>query len=116
MAFDGQEEVPVPFLPGLLQGSPFSPVLFVIYAAALSFPGPQPRMREITSYVNDEVMIQGAMTQRAGSRTLQVTLDERIRRADHLNIRFAAMKVELMHLVPHTNKGTGTRDTTGITL
>lgn len=53
MAFDGQEETPVPFLSGLPQGSPLSPVLFVIYAAALSTLGPQPKMRETTSYVDD---------------------------------------------------------------
>lgn len=40
MAFDGQEEPPVPYTSGLPQGSPLSPVHFVIYAAALNPPGP----------------------------------------------------------------------------
>lgn len=61
-------------------------------------------------------MIQGAKTQKAGSRMLQIRLDERIQRAKYLNIQFAAMKVELMHLIPHTNNVMGARDITGITL
>lgn len=36
LAVDGEQETAVPFLSGLPQGSPISPVLFVIYAAALS--------------------------------------------------------------------------------
>lgn len=41
---EGEVEDPVPFRTRLLQGSPLSLVLFVIYAAALNKPGPQPRL------------------------------------------------------------------------
>lgn len=101
---------------GLPQGSPLSPIPFVIYAAVLSPPRPQLWMRETTTYVDDEVMIQGTTSQKAGSKALQTRLDERIRRASHLNIQFVANKVELIHLVPHTNSGTGAHNTTCITL
>lgn len=40
LAFDGKEELPASFNSGVPQGSSQSPILFVIYWAALNAPGP----------------------------------------------------------------------------
>lgn len=78
LTFDGKHEEPVPFQAGISQGSPLSPILFVIYTAGLTNLGPQPHLRQFTSYVDDKVMTQGTNTQKAAVRVLQTRLDERI--------------------------------------
>lgn len=111
MAFDRQEEEAVPFQSGLPQGFPLSPVLFVIYTAALNTPAQQPHDRHETSYVDDELMIQGATSEKGASAYLQARLDQWIKRAEVLNIKFAPGKAELMHLT-HKNGAKGANQDT----
>lgn len=116
LAFDGNEEEPVPFLSGLPQGSPLSPILFVRYAAALNGPGQQPRLRQTTSYMDNEVITQGANTQKAATKALQARLYDRIDRARFLNIRFAPKRSELMRLIAHKSIPPKNADPEGITI
>lgn len=64
LAFDGKEEDSASFNLGVPQRSPISPVLFVIYAAALSTPRQTQSHHETTSYVDDEIMLQEAPTKK----------------------------------------------------
>lgn len=86
LTFDMEQEDPFPFPSRVPQGSFLSPILFVNYAAALSTPGPQPLLHHAKSYVDDEVMIPGATSQKAASCALQLQLDHRIAGAPFLNI------------------------------
>lgn len=90
-----------------------SPILFVIDAAALSPSGPAKAWRQTTSYVDNEIMVQGATTQKEATRTIQTQLNERIERARFLNIWYAPAKSELVHLYTGT---TGERSKAKITL
>lgn len=116
MAFDSREEELVPFRSAISQGSPLSPIRFVIYATALNDPGHQKPTETSITYVDDEMMIQGAKTQSAASVFLETRLDNHLRRAEHLNIRFATNMTELMRLITHSTGRTKITDTTGITL
>lgn len=104
LAFDGKQETPIPFQAGLSQGSPLSPILFVIYAAALTNPGPQPRLRQRTSYGDNKVMTQGTNIQKGAVRTLQKRLHARILRAEILNTGFAPERAELIPISPHKSR------------
>lgn len=114
MAFDGEIERPAPYTSGLAQGSPLSPVLFILYASVLS-KGKTHLTEATTSYMDDEIMLQGSKSANFSCINLQNRLDERITRAAHLNIHYSIKKSELMHLIPTTSKCPPT-DQKGITL
>lgn len=75
MTFDVQQEKQVPFLAGLLLGSPLLLALFGLYATAVSTFRPQSKLCMATSYVDDEIMIQRAKSQKGVSKTLHHRLD-----------------------------------------
>lgn len=111
MAFDGESEEPVPFLAGLPQVSPLSPILFLIYSSALD----SPRTVNAAAYVNDEIAKVGGTTQQVASRLLQRHLDDRLDRASIVNIKYAVPKAELMPIIPFTSRRQiKSVDTTGI--
>lgn len=103
ISFDRETERPAPYQSGLPQGSPLSQVLFIIYASALTKGNPS-AMERSTSYVNDETTPQGATSPVFVSRILQTRLDEKIKRAAFLNIKYAPFKAEPMHLITLTSK------------
>lgn len=101
--FDGDTETAQPFLAGLPQPSPLWPILFVIYASGLNAPKVQSSMEQETSYVDDDLMLQGATSQGTGSSELQRQVNDRIARAPRLNICYAPRKCELIHLKPYSS-------------
>lgn len=113
--FDGVEEPPLPFLSALPQGSPLSPIRFVIYSSCLGADAKNSPGNSTTTYMDDEVMIQGAGSQAQATAALQLRLDDGITQAAVLNICYAPAKSELMHLTPITS-GRLVKDQQGITL
>lgn len=101
--FDGQKGKPVDFSAGLLQGSPLSPLLYVVYDAAVCKYSAKPT-ELTTTYVDDKPMLQGAKSQRFSTQRLQERLTYQIKRGPQLNIKYAPANVELMHLAAGTKK------------
>lgn len=56
MSIDGEAEPETRFQSGLPQGTPLSPVVFILYASAMSKGSPHPT-ESITSYIGDELML-----------------------------------------------------------
>lgn len=69
LSFDKKIESPKPFLSGLPQGSPLSPVLFILYSSALTV-GHLTSLQTETCYVDDEIMTQGAQSTEGARREL----------------------------------------------
>lgn len=69
-AIDNGQEPTALFQASLPQGSPLSPILFVIYASALATP-PIETHGATTSYIDDELRLQGAGSQAAATTRLQ---------------------------------------------
>lgn len=69
MEFDRKKELQVPCACGLPQRSPLSPILFVIYEAAMSQYKPA-KSRVTTTYVYDELMLLGAKTTKFATQAL----------------------------------------------
>lgn len=103
LAFDGETEPPNPFRSGLPQGSPLSPVLFILYKSTLVV-GHLSALQTETCYIDDQIMTQGAQTTAIVRRELQKRKDERTKWAIPLKISFATNKCELMHMIPLTSK------------
>lgn len=115
MSFDSETEEAAPVTCGLSQGSPLSPVLFILYASALLHPERASHERE-PSYMDDEVLTQRAFDPRFATQTLQHRLDARLEGAAPLNIRLSPAKSELMHMVPISGTHPATWLDEGITL
>lgn len=63
MSFKGEDELPVPFPSGLVQRSPLSPVLYILYASGL-FNQALLTNEGSTAYIDEEGMIQGSRSQK----------------------------------------------------
>lgn len=64
MAFDNEAEEPVPFDSSVPQGSHLSPMLFVTYAGALQEKRMTRPNEQVTTYIDYQVLIQGAKSQK----------------------------------------------------
>lgn len=61
-------------------------------------------------------MIQGATSQKRGSKTLQHKLDQRIEQGAYLNKKFVVKMAEQMYMIPHTSGKRNNEDRAGILL
>jgi len=75
--FDNYTEVPQPFQSGLPQGSPVSPVLFLVYAQALLEASRYMRDKDV-SYLDDDGLLQLATSQPSAIRRLTERMDLRL--------------------------------------
>ena len=101
--FDNNSETPQPFNSGLPQGSPTSPVLFLIYAQALLEATNTDKVKDI-SYLDDDGALQLSTTQQLAIQTLQERFEQRLERAEQLNLPYDLGKSGLIHFWTQRNR------------
>jgi ribonuclease HI len=103
--FDEMTENPKPFDSGLPQGSPASPLLFLIYAnAMLENPNTQNPKELDTSYVDDASYLQRSVNTMAAIRRLKERTAPQIEKGERIGLRFSPGKSELIHCLPKTSR------------
>jgi len=94
LIFQGAPGTPAPVNFGAPQGSPISPLLFLLYVAPLHFRVPRGLM---ISYVDDFALTVASLSYRGNIRRLQELFDKLERKASRLGVSFSVAKTELIH-------------------
>ena len=101
LVFQGAPDTPAPVSVGTPQGSPLSPLLFLIYVAPLHFRIPTGIM---VSYVDDFSLTVASPSHRSNIRRLQNLFLNLSRRAGELDVSFSVPKTELIHWRTHSER------------
>jgi len=94
LVFQGAPGTPSTVNVGAPQGSPISPLLFLLYLAPLHFRIPRGQM---ISYVDDFALIVASLSYRGNIRRLQELFEKLERKASRLGVSFSVAKTELLH-------------------
>jgi len=102
--FDQQSEDPQPYQCGLPQGSPVSPILFLIFSNAMLEKQHYPTDATDTSYVDDVCMVQMSHSIAEANTLLEDRTNQHLNRGLHLGLSFAPSKSELLFCLPLNSK------------
>jgi len=102
--FDQQSQQPQPYRCGLSQGSPISPILFLIYSNAMLEKQHYPDDVIDTSYVDDICMVQLSHTIPKANTRLEEQTEQHLENGTLLGPTFATPKTELLYCLPLTSK------------
>jgi hypothetical protein len=102
--FDQQSEDPQPYQCGLPQGSPVSPILFLIFSNAMLEKQHYPTDAIDTSYVDDVCMVQLSHSISEANTLLEDRTEQHLHRGLHLGLTFAPSKSELLYCLPLNSK------------
>src|SRR3954468_12575752 len=80
---------------GILQGSPISPILFLIYIRDICKPRPNTLL---LSYIDDFCLGTTSTLEKKNCKILTYTIQLLIKEAKELAIKFNASKTELLHV------------------
>jgi len=94
LIFQGAPGTPSPVKVGAHQGSPISPLLFLLYVALLHFEIPGALM---ISYVDDFALTVASLSYRGNIRRLQDLFDRLERKASRLGVSFSVAETELIY-------------------
>jgi hypothetical protein len=108
--FSAQLEDPKPFLCSLPQGSPASPILFLIYANAMLEVQHQPTRELNISSVNDTSFLQSSLSIHFAIKRLKEWSEYHIDTGKHLGLCFSPPKSELLHCLPNFSNKDKTKD------
>jgi len=93
LIFQGAPGTPAPVNVGAPQGSPISPLLFLLYVSPLHFSIPRGLM---ISYVDDFALTVASRSDRGNIRRLQMIFDRLEAKAARLGVSFSVQKTELI--------------------
>jgi len=102
--FDQQTEKPQPYHCGLPQGSPVSPILFLIFSNAMLEKSHYPADAVDTSYIDDVCMVQTSRPIDRANTLLEDRTEQYLLRGLRLGFTFSVAKTELLYCLPITSK------------